>query len=228
MSRAIVESAQREAAWRRNLGAAVIVSAAIHAGIILSLRVEGGWENWSAHHIGFEGPTEILPEINPPDYPIEEQERLAAQRTLAGAIVDSRIAVVPEPGEAPVAVQVRPTGRRGRDRVQTPVIELTENFDLRSASEATSRSSEFVIERMVRPEYPRSAIQREAEGIIRVQAQVDPEGRVLSVVILTTNADPDLVESTRSAMTRWKFRPYLVDGRPVEFSVLVPFRFRLE
>ncbi len=218
-----------ESRERRRFLAALTLSAAVHATfLIVSLPVPGPWRQWSAPHIGFAGPELVLPELNPQDHPLEDQERLADARVRAGAIVDSKIEILPDP-EATIQVpEPRAAGILGRDRRSNPVVELTESWDLRSTSEPSSRSLDFIIERMVRPEYPWTAIAREVEGMVRVQAAIDVQGRVRSVEILTPDADPDLVDATRRAMMRWKFKPYLVNGEAVEFTVLVPFRYRLE
>ena len=217
-----------DAAYRRNLAAAILASLTLHGALFLSIPTKGGWARRSASHIGFEGPTEILPEINPLQAITEEQERTAAARTLAGAVVDARIEILPDPdaaGPAPPAVS---PGLRGRDAEAVPVLELTESWNLRNAGEPTSRSNEFIIESMVRPEYPSIAIELGIEALVRVEAQIDRQGRVVSARVLNADVDELFVDGTLQAMRRWRFRPYRIDGRPVEFTVLVPFRYRLE
>lgn len=229
MIRYLQDRSRLESRNRRRFILAMAVSGLIHAALLLiAAPVPGPWRQWSAPHIGFAGPTLVLPELNPQDHPLADQEMVAAARVRAGAIVDSRIEILPDPDATIQIPEPKDAGIRGRDRTTNPVVELTESWDLRSTSEPSSRSLDFIIERMVRPEYPWTAIAREVEGMVRVQAIVDLHGRVKSVEILTPDADPDLVDATKRAMMRWKFKPYLVKGEPVEFTVLVPFRYRLE
>lgn len=217
-----------EARYRRRFVIALIVSAALHALLLFGFPVPKQWgEIWNAPHIGYAGPELHLGELNPQDYKVEEVERLASARREAGALVDELVDIEPESKARERILKKIASGLEGRDALTNPVLELTEDWDLRSTSAPTSRSNDFVIHHMVRPDYPLIAIEGGVEGLVKVQAWIDKEGSVTRVEILESEVDVSCEVATKRAMLKWKFRPYLVRGEPIEFSVIVPFRFRL-
>ncbi len=221
-------STARDAAYRRALRTALLASFLAHAALLLGLPAPRQWTKvWNAPHIGFLGPTEVLPELNPQDRPVEDQEQLAAARRAAGAVIDIPVEFVPEP-KADELRRPLPRGAGGRDRRTVPVLELTEDWALRTTSAPSSRSREFVILKMVRPEYPEEAIRKGVEGLIKIQAQVDVTGKVTDVRVLSSEVDESCLRETTRAMYLWKFAPYRIEGLAVDFSVIVPFRYRLE
>lgn len=204
------------------------LSALLHALLLLALPAPREWhEAWEAAHIGFEGPELLIGEVNPPDRPIDEQEALASARSGSGALVEQAVVVPTEEENRAAILRTLRRGEAGRSRTSAPVMELGEDWALRSTSEPSNRSSQFIILTMVRPEYPAGAIQDGIEGLVRVQASVDTEGRVVGVTILESEVDAACDQETRRAMALWRFKPYRIGGVAVPFSVVVPFRFRL-
>jgi|HubBroStandDraft_1064217.scaffolds.fasta_scaffold00034_18 hypothetical protein len=57
---------------------------------------------------------------------------------------------------------------------------------------------------------------------IPVRIIIDTEGRVRHIHFLS--AFPDQMKSVTDAVSRWRFRPYLVEGRPVEVETGIMFR----
>ncbi|MDM7915993.1 MAG: energy transducer TonB [Candidatus Eisenbacteria bacterium] len=223
--------AWRESRHRRSFGAAILVSGLLHALLFLVVpapRLLTGPAETAAPHIGFEGPEIVLPELNPQEYRVDEQEQVATARLQAGALISQPVEILPE-SEAPEELPRRlASGLQGRSPDTNPVVELGEDWSLRSTSAPTSRSSDFVILKLVRPEYPRLSVSRGVEGVVRVQAAIDAEGNVGEVELLGSEVDRMCEEETIRAMKLWKFRPYERDGRAIPFRVIVPFRFRLE
>ena len=74
--------------------------------------------------------------------------------------------------------------------------------------------SQLTILKKVRPRYPASALSA-GLGEVRCEAAVEVglDGRVGKVRI--TSCAPQFVSETRRALSRWVFRPYTIDGRPV-------------
>jgi TonB family protein len=219
----------REPASRRTQAACLIASALLHLALLFALPAPRAWtEVGNPPHIGPLGPELYIGEINPQEHVIEDQELLAARRISAGAFQEEAVQV---PTREEEREAIRKHLERSREERQgearVPVLELGEDLAVRSTSEPSSRSRQFVILKMVRPEYPLDAIQQGIEGLVRVQAWIDSDGVVQSVQILDSQVDASCELETRRAMLLWRFRPYRVGGRPIEFSVIVPFRFRL-
>jgi len=108
------------------------------------------------------------------------------------------------------------------------VIELGEDWAVVQKTGAIAQSDKFQAEKIVRPEYPMSAIRRGVEGLIRLRVEVDTAGTVIDVdTIENTAGDSTLEQASVRAMVLWKFRPYRLRSRPVPFTLIVPFRYTL-
>ena len=75
----------------------------------------------------------------------------------------------------------------------------------------------------VQPEYPAEARAKHIEGQVVLRAIIDENGSIndLSVV----SGDPLLAPSALAAVKQWKYKPYLLNGQPVnaETEVIVNF-----
>lgn len=79
------------------------------------------------------------------------------------------------------------------------------------------------------PTYPRAAQRMGVEGTVLLQVLVDVDGRPLQVDIRRSSGDRRLDAAARDqVLARWRFRPALRDGHPVQALGLVPIHFRLE
>ncbi len=78
------------------------------------------------------------------------------------------------------------------------------------------------------PMYPYQARRRGVEGWVAVRFLVDTRGRV-SHLAVTASQPPGVFDSAvRRALSQWRFRPGIKDGRPVETWVRTTIRFRLD
>ncbi len=108
------------------------------------------------------------------------------------------------------------------------VIELGEDFAVLKETGSLAQSEKFQALKIVRPDYPRSAVARGIEGLVRLRVEVDVSGSVLEVdAIENTSQDSTLVQAAIEAMFHWKFKPYRVKSEFVPFTLIVPFRYRL-
>ena len=70
--------------------------------------------------------------------------------------------------------------------------------------------------RYVAPEYPRQALAKELSGDVRVKYTVGTDGRVKDAAVTASNPAGVFDEVALAAVRRWRFKPYEVDGQPVE------------
>jgi TonB family protein len=85
-------------------------------------------------------------------------------------------------------------------------------------------SGKYVASR-IEPEYPDRAREQRIEGPVVLNARVDRSGVVEVLTVLS--GDPELVASAADAVRQWRFRPYEVNGVPVEFETRVTVNFTL-
>lgn len=109
--------------------------------------------------------------------------------------------------------------------------ELDENGSViggSGGSGGVARSQKFQTLKIVRPEYPRAAIRAGIEGLVRLEVQVDTTGNVVGVrTAANITASGEMEEAAIRAMRLWLFLPYREKSRPVPFTLIVPFRYRL-
>ncbi len=77
----------------------------------------------------------------------------------------------------------------------------------------------------VEPEYPAMAKQLHLEGAVQLEAHIGENGSVEEVKPLTGNAV--LMNAAVAAIKRWKFTPFLADGKPTKAVADMSFRFKL-
>ncbi|HEY3975330.1 MAG TPA: TonB family protein [Candidatus Sulfotelmatobacter sp.] len=77
----------------------------------------------------------------------------------------------------------------------------------------------------VQPEYPQAARVRNIQGVVVLDVQVGSDGVVRNIAVV--EGDAVLADAAVRAVREWRYRPYSVDGRPVERQARITIRFRL-
>jgi TonB family protein len=83
------------------------------------------------------------------------------------------------------------------------------------------------IEREVKPDYTVEAFQAKIEGVVTVEAIVEPDGRV-SAVRVVRGVEPGLDQKAIEAVGQWRFKPGLRAGRPVPVLVTIELTFTMK
>jgi protein TonB len=79
--------------------------------------------------------------------------------------------------------------------------------------------------RRVEPKYPPLARQTRLEGTVRLRAIVGTDGRVREVEMLSGHAL--LAQAAMDAVLQWRYRPTLLNGRPVDVETQITVVFVL-
>lgn len=77
----------------------------------------------------------------------------------------------------------------------------------------------------VQPQYPVIAKSTGTEGQVVLRAIIDRDGRITSLTVVSGH--PMLIAAARSAVQQWRYRPYLLNGQPVEVDTQITVNFRL-
>lgn len=75
----------------------------------------------------------------------------------------------------------------------------------------------------VKADYPYQARERAMQGQVWVKIRVSETGDVENTEVIS--GDPILAKAAVAAVKRWKFKPFIKDGKPVKVSTKVPFNF---
>lgn len=85
--------------------------------------------------------------------------------------------------------------------------------------------SELDFDRFVEPRYPRSRAARKSRGWVEVEFQVNENGQTSDVKIVGSSPPEVFDEAATDAVSKWRFKPPLVDGEPVAVTSVVRLRF---
>ncbi len=99
------------------------------------------------------------------------------------------------------------------ERVPTPVLASKSGF------------TQGTLIKQVPPQYPSKAMQMNIEGPVQLLATVSKKGDVSAVKVLSGNAA--LSAAASDAVRQWKYKPFLLNGDPVEIQVPVTVKFKL-
>ncbi|NUN92808.1 MAG: energy transducer TonB [Verrucomicrobiae bacterium] len=150
-------------------------------------------------------PVEELPEPTPEDLPQFVEER-------------------PRPSESPPPVRPAPPLHRGDGSSPTPGRDAT---TIRAARGAMSEAKPDYL-RNPPPAYPESARRLGQEGTVLLTAEVNAEGRPLSVTLKRSAGIRCLDEAALAAVRKWRFSPARIGSLQVASRVDIPIRFQLQ
>jgi len=85
--------------------------------------------------------------------------------------------------------------------------------------------SQGLLIKKVQPVYPRTALSLRVEGAVQLMATISKTGEITTVKVLS--GDPQLSRSAVEAVKQWKYKPYLLNGEPVEIQTQVTINFKL-
>jgi protein TonB len=85
--------------------------------------------------------------------------------------------------------------------------------------------SQGLILKKIAPSYPTTALRLRVEGPVELLATITKKGDISGVKILS--GDPTLARAAVDAVKQWKYKPYLLDGSPVEIQTQITVNFKL-
>lgn len=77
----------------------------------------------------------------------------------------------------------------------------------------------------VEPVYPPEAKRNHIQGTVLLQATIGRDGRIRNLRVIS--GPPELVEASLGAIEQWRYRPYTLNGEPVEVETTIKVQFRM-
>jgi protein TonB len=163
----------------------------------------------------------------------------------------TRIAIDPEagtkkPSSAPIVVKSNAAGTKPQaqseesaPQLPSPLADasandsnlsglISESPSLPKPSLATIKVSQGVSQglviKRVQPKYPPAALAVHAQGAVDIEATIDKEGNVTNVKVL--KGDAILAHAAVEAVRQWRYKPYYLDGQPVEIETQITVNFK--
>ena len=99
---------------------------------------------------------------------------------------------------------------------------------LAKPSLATLRISQGVSQglliKRVQPKYPQAALAAHTQGAVQIDATINKEGNVTNLKVV--RGDPALARAAMDAVRQWRYKPYYLDGDPVEIETQITVNFK--
>lgn len=141
------------------------------------------------------------------------------------------------------AVRVADTGEHVGDSAQVPIIGVPDGRNITNILADThyqsvpkptvvathtaplSRLMEGNLLHRVEPRYPAIAVQTGIQGIVVIKALISREGTVEHPQVIS--GQPFLAAAAMDAVKQWRYRPYYLNGQPVEVETQITVNFVL-
>src|SRR5579872_717529 len=85
--------------------------------------------------------------------------------------------------------------------------------------------SQGLLVKKVPPIYPAQAMQMRIQGAVELTAHISKDGNITSVKVLS--GPSALARAAVDAVKQWKYKPYYLDGEPVEIQTQITVNFKL-
>jgi len=85
--------------------------------------------------------------------------------------------------------------------------------------------SQGLLIKKVAPVYPATALRLRIEGSVQLLATISADGNITDIKVLS--GDQQLTRAATEAVKQWKYKPYLLNGEPVEIQTQVTINFSL-
>lgn len=143
------------------------------------------------------------------------------------------------PSPAPIVVKSDAKNRQNRKLTPPPVTlnpsennlavvantpALARKPTLQSLRVSQGVSNSLLLKR-VQPVYPTLALQLRVEGPVELEATVTKDGSTSNIKVV--KGDAMLSRAAVDAVRQWKYKPYLLDGQPVELQTQITVNFKL-
>lgn len=85
--------------------------------------------------------------------------------------------------------------------------------------------SEGMLVQKIEPQYPVIAQRAHVQGTVQLKAIISREGAIENLQLV--NGHPLLVQAAIDAVKQWRYRPYVLNGEPLEVETIVNVNFHL-
>jgi len=137
----------------------------------------------------------------------------------------------------------RPANSQDQENVQAPsAMDVGSAADTKALANISSapvnvpkpspqmvRVSQGVMEglllKRVQPRYPTQALQMRIQGPVQLQATIAKNGDIQNLKVVS--GDAVLAHAAQEAVRQWKYKPYYLDGEPVQIETQILVNFKL-
>lgn len=153
---------------------------------------------------------------------------------------------VSKPAPTPIRVKAQPSGARTQaeesaPQLPNPLAVATANdttlsglvasapVNIPRQAPGTLRISQGVSQGLlinrVQPKYPPNALAMRIQGAVQIEATINREGKTTNLKAIS--GDPVLARAALDAVRQWRYKPYYLDGEPVDIQTQITVNFKL-
>jgi periplasmic protein TonB len=171
------------------------------------------------------------PPARPPERNFHGTPEIKGTQIVVPTTIPSTIKIVNRPEQAPPGVDI--PGLEAENSVPGGVGDVFRGSSaapiVKQSPQGPAQVSSGVMAGQliykVTPQYPAIALAARVEGTVVLQAMISKSGTIENLRILS---GPAMLQQTAiDAVKQWRYRPYLLDGRPVEVETSVNVVFSL-
>jgi protein TonB len=85
--------------------------------------------------------------------------------------------------------------------------------------------SQGLLIKRVQPRYPQNALSMRVQGAVQMEATINKEGNISNLKVIS--GDAVLARAATDAVRQWRYKPYFLNGEPVEIQTQITVNFRL-
>jgi TonB family protein len=85
--------------------------------------------------------------------------------------------------------------------------------------------SQGLVIKRVQPKYPPAALSTHTQGEVLIEATINKEGNVIDPKVI--HGDSMLAHAALDAVRQWRYKPYYLDGEPVEIQTQITINFKV-
>jgi len=85
--------------------------------------------------------------------------------------------------------------------------------------------SQGLLIKRVQPRYPQNALSMRVQGAVQLQATINKEGNISNLKVVS--GDAVLAHAATEAVRQWRYKPYYLNGEPVDIETQITVNFKL-
>jgi len=85
--------------------------------------------------------------------------------------------------------------------------------------------SQGLLIKRVQPRYPQNALAMRVQGSVQLQATINKEGNISNLKVIS--GDAVLARAATEAVRQWRYKPYYLNGEPVDIETQITVNFKL-
>jgi periplasmic protein TonB len=183
----------------------------------------------------------------PAPAPVAAKPSASVNTSAANKVAAAVEPVVTKPEPTPIRVKTQPSTSRPKAVAEEPAAAVPNPLGVAGANDKglslvasapvniprpapgmlkiSQGVSQGLLINRVQPRYPSNALAMRIQGAVQLEATISKEGKITN--LKPTSGDPVLARAAMDAVRQWRYKPYFLDGEPVDIQTQITVNFKL-